>query len=129
MTKEIPDTPKVTRPRKMNIAAIDTVHSGLPPRVSALDTGNPKMTVEMECVDRVRKKGIAVVFVTHNVRPAMANGSRLTVLNRSKTLDTAKRSEVTTDKLQDIMADGQEMTVLEGSLGGTILACFGTRVL
>ncbi|TIL65676.1 ATP-binding cassette domain-containing protein [Mesorhizobium sp.] len=36
-------------------------------------------------IDRVRKKGIGVVFITHNVRHAMAVGDRFTVLNRGKT--------------------------------------------
>ena len=39
-------------------------------------------------IDRVRKQGIGVVFITHNVRHAMAVGDRFTVLNRGKTLGT-----------------------------------------
>ncbi|MGB0849307.1 MAG: ATP-binding cassette domain-containing protein, partial [Thiolinea sp.] len=36
-------------------------------------------------VDKVRKSGVGVVFITHNVRHAMAVGDRFTVLNRGKT--------------------------------------------
>jgi simple sugar transport system ATP-binding protein len=71
-------------------------------------------------VDKVRKKGIAVVFITHNVRHAMAVGDRFTVLNRGKTLGTAQRGQITPEELQDLMAGGQEMAALEGSLGGTV---------
>lgn len=71
-------------------------------------------------VDRVRKQGIAVVFITHNVRHAMAVGDRYTVLNRGKTLGTAKRGEISPEDLQDMMAGGQELATLEGSLGGTV---------
>ena len=71
-------------------------------------------------IDRVRKDGIGVVFITHNVRHAMAVGNRFTVLNRGKTLGTAKRGEITAEELQDMMAGGQEMAELEGSLGGTV---------
>ncbi len=71
-------------------------------------------------VDRVRKQGIGVVFITHNVRHAMAVGDRFTVLNRGKTLGTAKQGEITPEELQDLMAGGQEMAKLEGSLGGTV---------
>lgn len=71
-------------------------------------------------VDRVRKKGIAVVFITHNVRHAMAVGDRFTVLNRGKTLGTADRGQITPEELQDLMAGGQELATLEGSLGGTV---------
>ncbi len=71
-------------------------------------------------VDRVRKQGIAVVFITHNVRHAMAVGDRYTVLNRGKTLGTAERGKISPEDLQDMMAGGQELATLEGSLGGTV---------
>ncbi|PLW77522.1 ABC transporter ATP-binding protein [Cohaesibacter celericrescens] len=71
-------------------------------------------------IDKVRKQGIAVVFITHNVRHALAVGDRFTVLNRGKTLGTAQRGQITPDELQDLMAGGQELVALEGSLGGTV---------
>ncbi len=74
----------------------------------------------LSTIDRVRKQGIAIVFITHNVRHAVAVGDRFTVLNRGQTLGTAKRGDVTSAELQDLMAGGQEMAELEGSLGGTI---------
>lgn len=74
----------------------------------------------LSTIDKVRKQGIAVVFITHNVRHAMAVGDRFTVLNRGRTLGTALRGEITPEALQDLMAGGQEMAQLEGSLGGTV---------
>ena len=71
-------------------------------------------------IDRVRKAGIGVIFITHNVRHAMAVGDRFTVLNRGQTHGTAKRGEIKPEELQDLMAGGQELAELEGSLGGTI---------
>lgn len=71
-------------------------------------------------IDRVRKQGVGVVFITHNVRHAMAVGDRFTVLNRGKTLGTALKDEITAEELQDLMAGGQELATLEGSLGGTV---------
>lgn len=71
-------------------------------------------------IDRVRKQGIGVVFITHNVRHAMAVGDRFTVLNRGQTLGTAMKGEITQEELQDLMAGGQELATLEGSLGGTV---------
>jgi simple sugar transport system ATP-binding protein len=60
------------------------------------------------------------VFITHNVRHAMAVGDRFTVLNRGRTLGTSRRGEITPEALQDLMAGGQEMAALEASLGGTV---------
>jgi simple sugar transport system ATP-binding protein len=71
-------------------------------------------------INRVRAQGIGVVFISHNVRHAMAVGDRFTVLNRGQTLGTATRGEINAAQLQDMMAGGQEMAELEGSLGGTI---------
>ncbi len=71
-------------------------------------------------IDKVRKQGVGVVFISHNVRHALAVGDRFTVLNRGKTLGTAARGDITPEELQDLMAGGQEMAQLEGSLGGTV---------
>ncbi|MFY0620939.1 MAG: sugar ABC transporter ATP-binding protein [Pelagimonas sp.] len=71
-------------------------------------------------IDRVRKQGIGVVFISHNVRHALAVGDRFTVLNRGKTLGTASRGDISPEELQNLMAGGQEMAQLEGSLGGTV---------
>lgn len=66
-------------------------------------------------IDKVRNQGVAVVFITHNVRHAMAVGDRFTVLNRGKTLGTAVRGEITADELQDMMAGGEKLATFEGS--------------
>lgn len=71
-------------------------------------------------IDRVRKKGVGVVFITHNVRHAMAVGNRFTVLNRGRTLGTADRGHISSEELQSLMAGGQELAELEPSLGSTI---------
>lgn len=71
-------------------------------------------------VDKVRNQGVGVVFISHNVRHALAVGDRFTVLNRGKTLGTATKGNITPEELQDMMAGGQEMAQLEGSLGGTV---------
>lgn len=71
-------------------------------------------------IDRVRKTGVGIVFITHNVRHAMAVGDRFTVLNRGKTLGTARKGELRPEELQDMMAGGAELAELNTSLGGTV---------
>lgn len=71
-------------------------------------------------IDKVRRNGIGIVFITHNVRHAMAVGDRFTVLNRGRTLGTARRGEIRAEELQDLMAGGQELATLEASLSGTV---------
>lgn len=71
-------------------------------------------------IDRVRKQGVGVVFITHNVRHALAVGDRFTVLNRGQTLGTSQRGQITPEELQDLMAGGQELAQIDGDMEGTI---------
>lgn len=108
---------------RQTVAIARAVHFGA--KVLILDEPTSALGVRqtsnvLATIDKVRKKGIAVVFITHNVRHAMAVGDRFTVLNRGQTLGTAERGEITPEELQDMMAGGQEMATLEGSLGGTV---------
>ena len=108
---------------RQTVAIARAVHFGA--KILILDEPTSALGVRqtanvLATIDKVRKQGIGVVFITHNVRHALAVGDRFTVLNRGKTLGTAKRGEVTPEELQDMMAGGQEMVELEGSLGGTV---------
>jgi len=108
---------------RQTVAIARAVHFGA--KVLILDEPTSALGVRqtanvLATIDKVRKQGIAVVFITHNVRHAMAVGDRFTVLNRGKTLGTAQRGEITPEELQDLMAGGQELVALEGSLGGTV---------
>lgn len=108
---------------RQTVAIARAVHFGA--KVLILDEPTSALGVRqtanvLSTIDKVRKTGIGVVFITHNVRHALAVGDRFTVLNRGKTLGTAQRGQITPEELQDLMAGGQEMVALEGSLGGTV---------
>ena len=108
---------------RQTVAIARAVHFGA--KVLILDEPTSALGVRqtsnvLATIDKVRKKDIAVVFITHNVRHALAVGDRFTVLNRGRTLGTAQRGQITPDELQDMMAGGQELAELEGSLGGTV---------
>ncbi len=108
---------------RQTVAIARAVHFGA--KVLILDEPTSALGVRqtanvLATVDKVRKQGIAVVFITHNVRHALAVGDRFTVLNRGRTLGTARRGEITPEELQNLMAGGQELATLEGSLGGTV---------
>ena len=108
---------------RQTVAIARAVHFGA--KVLILDEPTSALGVRqtanvLSTIDKVRKTGIGIVFITHNVRHALAVGDRFTVLNRGKTLGTAQRGNITPEELQDMMAGGQEMVALEGSLGGTV---------
>ncbi len=108
---------------RQTVAIARAVHFGA--KVLILDEPTSALGVRqtanvLATIDKVRKNDIAVVFITHNVRHALAVGDRFTVLNRGKTLGTAQRGQITPDELQEMMAGGQELVALEDSLGGTV---------
>ncbi len=108
---------------RQTVAIARAVHFGA--KVLILDEPTSALGVRqtanvLATIDKVRKQGVAVVFITHNVRHALAVGDRFTVLNRGQTLGPAKRGEISAEELQDMMAGGQELATLEGSLGGTV---------
>ncbi|WP_421702606.1 ATP-binding cassette domain-containing protein [Aliiroseovarius sp.] len=108
---------------RQTVAIARAVHFGA--KVLILDEPTSALGVRqtanvLATIDKVRKQGIAVVLITHNVRHALAVGDRFTVLNRGQTLGTAQRGQITPDELQDMMAGGQELVALEDSLGGTV---------
>ncbi|WP_413990799.1 ATP-binding cassette domain-containing protein [Labrys okinawensis] len=108
---------------RQSVAIARAVYFGA--RVLILDEPTSALGVRqtanvLATINRVRANGVGVVFITHNVRHAMAIGDRFTVLNHGKTLGTALRGEVGHDELQNLMAGGQELVELEGSLRGRV---------
>lgn len=108
---------------RQTVAIARAVHFGA--KVLILDEPTSALGVRqtsnvLATIDKVRSQGVGVVFISHNVRHAMAVGDRFTVLNRGRTLGTAVRGEISAEELQELMAGGQELAKLEGSLSGTI---------
>ncbi|SPH17552.1 Arabinose import ATP-binding protein AraG [Defluviimonas aquaemixtae] len=108
---------------RQTVAIARAVHFGakiltLDEPISAL--GVRQTSNVLATIDRVCKQGIGVVFISHTVRHALAVGDRFSVLNRGKTLGTDKRVEISPEELQDLMAVGQELAEIEGSLGGNV---------
>lgn len=85
---------------------------------SALGVAQTSMVLKY--IDQVRRSGLGVIFITHNVRHAMAVGDRFTVLNRGRTLGTFTKAETTMDELQTLMAGGKELQLVSDDLAGTI---------
>ncbi|WP_349371706.1 ATP-binding cassette domain-containing protein [Salinarimonas sp.] len=101
---------------RQTVAIARAVHFGA--KVLILDEPTSALGVRqtanvLATIARVRKQGIGVVFITHNVRHALAVGDRFTVLNRGQTLGTANKGEIDYESLQDMMAGGQELASLE----------------
>lgn len=101
---------------RQTVAIARAVHFGA--KVLILDEPTSALGVRqtanvLKTVEKVRKQGVGIVFITHNVHHAMAVGDRFTVLNRGKTYGTSVRGDITPEELQNLMAGGQELAQLE----------------
>lgn len=108
---------------RQTVAIARAVHFGaklliLDEPTSALGVRQTSMVLKY--VDMVRKKGLGVILITHNVRHAYAVGDRFSILNRGQTLGTYRKDEISIDELQTLMAGGQELQDLSSELGGMV---------
>jgi simple sugar transport system ATP-binding protein len=69
----------------------------------------------LKTVEKVREKGVAVVFISHNVSHALAVGDKFTVLSRGETLGTALAGEINYEELQFMMSGNKELSALKNS--------------
>ncbi len=70
----------------------------------------------LRMVISARKKGIAVVFITHQVTHAMTVGDHFAVLIRGSKAADFRKGEKTREEITDLMAGGEAMAELEAEL-------------
>lgn len=70
----------------------------------------------MRIVLQARKKGIAVIFITHNVIHALTVGDHFAVLIRGAKAADFRKGEKSRDEITDLMAGGEHMAELEAEL-------------
>jgi simple sugar transport system ATP-binding protein len=70
----------------------------------------------LKIIMQARQKGIAVVFVTHNVLHAMTVGDNFAVLIHGRLADTFAKGERTREEITDLMAGGEAMAELEAEI-------------
>jgi simple sugar transport system ATP-binding protein len=78
--------------------------------------GVKEATHVLRIIMQARQKGIAVVFVTHNVLHAISVGDHFAVLIRGEKADDFRKGERTREQITDLMAGGEAMASLEAEL-------------
>lgn len=91
------------------------VHFGA--RVLVLDEPTAALGVResatvLKLIERVRARGVAVLFITHNAYHAHASGDRFMVLRRGDTLASFAKNELTIGEVTELMAGGAELKSL-----------------
>jgi simple sugar transport system ATP-binding protein len=104
---------------KQCLAIARAIHFGA--KVLILDEPTAALGVKqsvnvLKLIRKARERGIAVIFITHNVNHAYPVADSFTLLNRGKSLGTFAKNEVSKEQVLDMMAGGAEMKKLMAEL-------------
>ncbi|ANL49268.1 sugar ABC transporter ATP-binding protein (plasmid) [Rhizobium phaseoli] len=101
---------------RQSLAIARAVHFGA--RVLILDEPTAALGVKqaahvLRIVNEAKRRGLAVIFITHQVMHAMAVGDHFAVLIRGAIAADFRRGEKTREEITDLMAGGETMAGLE----------------
>ena len=106
---------------RQSLAIARAVHFGA--RVLILDEPTAALGVKqaahvLRIVNEAKRRGLAVIFITHQVMHAMAVGDHFAVLIRGAIAADFRKGEKTREEITDLMAGGETMADLEATIEG-----------
>lgn len=104
---------------RQSLAIARAVHFGA--RVLILDEPTAALGVKqaahvLRIVNQAKKRGLAVIFITHQVMHAMAVGDHFAVLIRGSIAADFRKGERSREEITDLMAGGETMADLEAEI-------------
>ncbi|HCZ00233.1 MAG: ABC transporter ATP-binding protein [Rhodobacterales bacterium RIFCSPHIGHO2_02_FULL_62_130] len=110
---------------RQSLAIARAVHFGA--RVLILDEPTAALGVKqaahvLRIVNEAKRRGLAVIFITHQVMHAMAVGDHFAVLIRGAIAADFHKGEKTREEITDLMAGGETMATLEAEIEGYMQA-------
>ncbi len=110
---------------RQSLAIARAVYFGA--RVLILDEPTAALGVKqashvLRIVNQAKKRGLAVIFITHQVMHAMAVGDHFAVLIRGSVAADFKKGERTREQITDLMAGGETMADLEAEIENASVA-------
>lgn len=104
---------------RQSLAIARAVHFGA--RVLILDEPTAALGVKeaahvLRIVLQARKRGLAVIFITHNVVHALTVGDHFAVLIRGAKAADFQKGEKSREEITDLMAGGEHMAELEAEI-------------
>ncbi len=78
--------------------------------------GVKQAAIVLRHIVRARARGLAVIFITHNVQHALPVGDKFTILSHGRSEGVFKRGEVSLDQLLGLMGGGAELSDLSKEL-------------
>jgi simple sugar transport system ATP-binding protein len=106
---------------RQSLAIARAVHFGA--RVLILDEPTAALGVKqashvLRIVNEAKKRGLAVIFITHQVMHALAVGDHFAVLIRGRLAANFRKGEKSREEITDLMAGGEDMAELEAQITG-----------
>jgi simple sugar transport system ATP-binding protein len=106
---------------RQSLAIARAVYFGA--RVLILDEPTAALGVKqaahvLRIVNEAKRRGLAVIFITHQVMHAMAVGDHFAVLIRGAIAADFRKGEKTREEIADLMAGGESMADLEANIDG-----------
>jgi simple sugar transport system ATP-binding protein len=107
---------------RQSLAIARAVHFGA--RVLILDEPTAALGVKqaahvLRIVNEAKRRGLAVIFITHQVMHAMAVGDHFAVLIRGSIAADFRKGEKTREQITDLMAGGETMAALEAEVSAS----------
>jgi simple sugar transport system ATP-binding protein len=104
---------------RQSLAIARAVYFGA--RVLILDEPTAALGVKqaahvLRIVNEAKRRGLAVIFITHQVMHAMAVGDHFAVLIRGSIAADFRKGEKTREEITDLMAGGETMATLEAEI-------------
>ena len=106
---------------RQSLAIARAVYFGA--RVLILDEPTAALGVKqaahvLRIVNEAKRRGLAVIFITHQVMHALAVGDHFAILIRGAVAADFRKGERTREEIADLMAGGESMSDLEASIDG-----------
>jgi simple sugar transport system ATP-binding protein len=110
---------------RQSLAIARALHFGA--RVLILDEptaalGVKQSTHVLRVVNEAKKRGLAVIFITHQVMHAMTVADHFAVLIRGRVAADFKKGEKSREQITDLMAGGETMAELEAQITAEAVA-------
>lgn len=108
---------------RQSLAIARAVYFGA--RVLILDEPTAALGVKqaahvLRIVNEAKRRGLAVIFITHQVMHAMAVGDHFAVLIRGAIAADFRKGDKTREEIADLMAGGESMADLEANIEGNM---------
>lgn len=88
--------------------------------------GRSRSRLSTGCLDvsiEARLRGLAVIFISHNIHHAYPIGDVLALLSRG----TSRKSEITREEITQIMSGGEDLRALEAEIEALLASISNER--